>query len=173
MLILITPNPHFQTCVTPSNAGLQNVKVKKDNQWTSPATLTGWLGYYRAGPALEGTACGAGFWCRSGKCVKNVKPAVDGSADPGVSLCDLPSWFLGINDRQSPSFNTNIYWYILCWSSIPPKQYCECLRWCFRNGLSGEENPASLAALRIAWGSGSRLESASRAGNSITTLEKK
>merc|ERR1711892_1600874 len=40
-------------------------------------------GYYRAGPALEGTACGKGFWCRAGKCVKNVKPAVDGSADPG------------------------------------------------------------------------------------------
>jgi len=40
-------------------------------------------GYYRAGPALEGTACGAGFWCRAGECVRNIKPAVDGSAEPG------------------------------------------------------------------------------------------
>jgi len=40
-------------------------------------------GYYRAGPALEGTACGDGSWCMEGKCVKNVKPPVGGSADPG------------------------------------------------------------------------------------------
>jgi len=31
-------------------------------------------GYYRAGPALEGTACGAGMWCMHGTCVKNTKP---------------------------------------------------------------------------------------------------
>ena len=84
MLILITQNPHSQTCATPSSAGLQSVKVRNDKLETSPAA-PGWPGYYRAGPALEGTACGAGFWCRAGKCVKNVKPAVDGSADPGVS----------------------------------------------------------------------------------------
>ena len=31
-------------------------------------------GYYRAGPALEGTACGAGSWCRAGTCVPRDKP---------------------------------------------------------------------------------------------------
>ena len=36
-------------------------------------------GYYRAGPALEGTACGTGLWCHGGKCVKNVKKPVSNS----------------------------------------------------------------------------------------------
>jgi len=30
-------------------------------------------GYYRAGPALEGTACGEGKWCREGICTANTK----------------------------------------------------------------------------------------------------
>ncbi|XP_063221018.1 A disintegrin and metalloproteinase with thrombospondin motifs adt-1-like [Bacillus rossius redtenbacheri] len=34
-------------------------------------------GYYFAGPALEGTSCGSGLWCRGGECVvmKKKKPA--------------------------------------------------------------------------------------------------
>jgi len=38
-------------------------------------------GYYRAGPALEGTACGQGKWCRHGECVTNTKPVKQ--EDPG------------------------------------------------------------------------------------------
>ncbi len=38
-------------------------------------------GYYRAGPALEGTACGQGKWCRHGECVINDKPVIE--EDPG------------------------------------------------------------------------------------------
>ena len=37
-------------------------------------------GYYRAGPALEGTACGEGKWCQGGSCVANKK--VSGSPQP-------------------------------------------------------------------------------------------
>jgi len=40
-------------------------------------------GYYRAGPALEGTACGTGLWCHGGKCVKNVKKPVENSQKAG------------------------------------------------------------------------------------------
>ena len=41
-------------------------------------------GYYRAGPALEGTACGSGRWCQEGSCVPNMKKPVAGSNKPGV-----------------------------------------------------------------------------------------
>eukprot|EP00096_Caligus_rogercresseyi_P009552 TRINITY_DN3254_c1_g1_i1.p1 TRINITY_DN3254_c1_g1~~TRINITY_DN3254_c1_g1_i1.p1 ORF type:complete len:740 (+),score=167.70 TRINITY_DN3254_c1_g1_i1:104-2221(+) len=44
------------------------LKCKTDNR----------LGIYRAGPALEGTLCGEGKWCREGKCVKS-KDAVAAS----------------------------------------------------------------------------------------------
>ena len=69
-------------CRTPKREGDTTVKRLSDKFLCS-------VGYYRAGPALEGTACGDGFWCRAGKCVKNVKPAVDGSADPGVRFKDV------------------------------------------------------------------------------------
>merc|ERR1719249_70978 len=41
----------------------------------------GLRGYYRAGPALEGTPCGADKVCNSGKCVKNtISPGVTSAA---------------------------------------------------------------------------------------------
>jgi len=40
-------------------------------------------GYYRSGPALEGTACGRGRWCMGGSCVSNTKATSPASSKPG------------------------------------------------------------------------------------------
>ncbi|QQP57206.1 Uncharacterized protein FKW44_002120, partial [Caligus rogercresseyi] len=53
------------------------LKCKTDNR----------LGIYRAGPALEGTLCGEGKWCREGKCVKSkdaVAASTSGTWSDGI-----------------------------------------------------------------------------------------
>ena len=43
--------------------------------------VEGRRGYYRAGPALEGTPCGTNKICHQGECTKNtVSPGVSNSA---------------------------------------------------------------------------------------------
>ena len=106
------------------------------------------LGYYRAGPALEGTACGDGFWCRAGKCVKNVKPAVDGSAEPGVSLPTMHKqifWKQKVFDQHcGPQIKTTLIQFLL-------DTYVCCSPPTFLNSFIMNHNLALFLPLHFIW----------------------